>query len=319
MLGVPNLSNKPIGGDYNIRHQSGQWFVTKLSGPVNREQSLQTTKILQQFFFQSGNLNKETFRQVSLVIYELAGQNGITVNLHALAIIHRSTRQIEQLERALMPHPEWPIGPLTSIQKTKDLCSELTHNAPKGAVGVDPNAECFIRHCGKVAELLFVYTQKIQTHFPNFRVDPLEMLMAGYLHDIGRIVAKDDREQACHAIVGSKYLQGLGLERIAMITYAHSLCPEKLSFEEFDGITYEQALPKYWQQILVTYVDCCVDGNGNFVGLTNRLRELKSRYHSAAMDAVVDKTMPRLKIIKRIVTSLINGSYAGNFSEWRFL
>ncbi|MCL4429832.1 MAG: HD domain-containing protein [Chloroflexi bacterium] len=207
----------------------------------------------------------------------------------------------------------------TSIQQASVLCSELTCNAPKGAVGVDPNSEGFARHCSKVSELLFVYTKKIQTHFPNFKADPLEMLMAGYLHDMGRIVAKDDREQTFHAIVGSKYLEGIGLRRIATITYAHSLCPERLSLEAFDGITYEQALPKYWQQILLTYVDCCVDGNGNFVGLTNRLRELKSRYHSAAMDGIVIKAMPRLKIIKRIVTTMIRGNYAGNFSEWLFL
>ena len=54
-----NLFNKPICYDY-VRRQFGRWFATRQSGPINREQNLHITKILQMLFFRPGQFEQST-------------------------------------------------------------------------------------------------------------------------------------------------------------------------------------------------------------------------------------------------------------------
>ncbi|MFH2028469.1 MAG: HD domain-containing protein [Nanoarchaeota archaeon] len=177
--------------------------------------------------------------------------------------------------------------------------------------------ELFLKHTETVANTALELTDRLGHKYPSFPVDPNEMCISGYVHDIGRPIAKNDLEQEFHAIVGPEYLKEQGHERLGIITMAHSICPELVRIKGFQDYRYEDLLPIFWQQVILTYADCIVDGEGNKVDLTKRFADMGSRYTGTPTARALITGFPRIKNMENLLTNAINN--IGDFGEFEFL
>jgi putative nucleotidyltransferase with HDIG domain len=143
---------------------------------------------------------------------------------------------------------------------------------------------------------------------PLFNLDPVELAVAGYFHDIGRCFTKDTNNHIFHEIVGANYFENnaisLGITNtqeeaanIAQYFRSHFVVYEQFTMPEFqqwlqelEEIDSSNLKPKSSAEMLVTYSDL-ININGNRVSFKQRIEDMKTK------DEV--SSNPRLKAIDR--------------------
>jgi len=163
-----------------------------------------------------------------------------------------------------------------------------TLNDPEGLL-VHSRDSAFI-----IGEVLDKVTYNYPEEF-KFTLDRREIEIAAYLHDIGRILQKD---QAFHGLRGAKYIEEEGtrlgisltekhekqLYRIAetirshLVAYEQFLMPEyKEKRKEFENLDPDLLIPTTWNQKFLVYAELS-NVNSRRVSPQERLMELEKRY-----------------------------------------
>jgi predicted AlkP superfamily phosphohydrolase/phosphomutase len=176
-------------------------------------------------------------------------------------------------------------------------------------------------------------TKKILDNYPslNGKIDVKKISLAAGLHDIGRLLKKD---QAFHEIRGYEYIINEGLrsgvadsqeevEEIARMMLPHGSAHEIFVHEhyselrkEFSHINADQLIPRMLSQAIVDYSDM-VNLNGEEVDLKVRIKELIDRSEKnnyPAMDALIDCSKRKI-IIDAKIKSLLQGKLSVEVAE----
>ena len=124
------------------------------------------------------------------------------------------------------------------------------------------------------------------------KLDENEVSLAGGLHDIGRILKKN---QLFNELRGARYIEENGIEngiadnlvdiyRIAQMIRPHFVVSEQFNDEknekekiEFEPIDSRLLIPRTWQEAIVVYAELSNLG-GERVSFIERLNEIKERY-----------------------------------------
>jgi len=124
------------------------------------------------------------------------------------------------------------------------------------------------------------------------KLNEKEVALAGGLHDIGRILRKN---QLFHELRGAKYIEQKGLEkgiadnlidvyRIAQMIRSHFVVSEQFNDEknkqekvEFESLDSRLLIPRTWQEAIIVYAELS-NLNGKRISVQDRIDEIKHRY-----------------------------------------
>ena len=122
---------------------------------------------------------------------------------------------------------------------------------------------------------------------PDYGLNPEEMYVLGFLHDIGYVYTKKN-----HAIAGKKLMQDLGYKHAEFIKF-HEFTPERYIKE-----TGNKDIPR--ELVLLWEADMSVDYLGRRSGFEGRSADIKKRYgeHSHAYQECL-KTIEFIKKYKK--------------------
>ena len=112
------------------------------------------------------------------------------------------------------------------------------------------NPDAYKNHCKFISKIIHDTVKSIKEKNPNINIDPVEMEIAGILHDIGNCISNDTLH---HPIIGSNYLKSLGLERIAKIIKTHNFIKEVVEKTKFRNIHPSDLDVKTWNEALITH------------------------------------------------------------------
>ncbi len=155
---------------------------------------------------------------------------------------------------------------LISKSNAKKLIEKLFSNA-------DPRQHRFksgfLRHSEATYKIAKETAIDIINHNPGLEIDPNEVAIAGYLHDIGRLLSVN---QNFHEIRGALYIKNRGyeagiaenkkdLEGLSGMVISHFIVYEEFldkcypGREEFSNIKASLLLPKSIEQQIIVYSD----------------------------------------------------------------
>lgn len=165
---------------------------------------------------------------------------------------------------------------LISKSDAKRLIEELFSRA-------DPSQHKFKSDFLKHSEATYKIAKKaaidIINNNPGLEIDPGEVAIAGYLHDIGRLLSVN---QSFHEIRGALYLKKKGFKRLSRMIISHFIVYEEFldgnypGREEFSNINASLLLPKSIEQQIIVYSDLS-NLEGSEMNFRERLRHIENR------------------------------------------
>lgn len=185
------------------------------------------------------------------------------------------------------------------------------------------NAESLLDHSEQTAETTRQILKAILKKYPNLPFIQEELVLAAELHDIGRLLKKD---QIFHELRGASYLekQGLtlrvasslaGIYRIAQSIRSHGGVYEAWQNpeyaekrKEFEPLETSLLIPRTWQEAIVAYADICTL-NGKRVDAQERVKEILQRYQDDKQTIQnTKKSVNRLLELEKRVKALEKGA-----------
>jgi len=137
----------------------------------------------------------------------------------------------------------------------------------------------FLRHSEATYEIAKETAIEIINNNPELKIDPGEVAIAGYLHDIGRLLSVN---QSLHEIRGALYLKKKGFEMLSRMIISHFIVYEEFldenypGREEFSNINASLLLPKSIEQQIIVYSDLS-NLEGRKINFRERLKYIENR------------------------------------------
>ena len=184
--------------------------------------------------------------------------------------------------------------------------------------------EVYLSHTNNTYDIAMETADKAILNYPNLeeKLRREEVALAGGLHDIGRLLKKD---QLFHELRGAKFIEEKGLElrfaaslkdayRLAQMFRSHFVVFELFTAEEnkekrteFEMLDSEQLIPKTWQELIIIYSDL-TNENGKIVSVQERIRRIQKRYCSSSFySKVLQRGLPRILKYCEDIEKLVKG------------
>jgi len=179
----------------------------------------------------------------------------------------------------------------------------------------------FLRHSEVTFKIAKETTVDVINHSPNLQIYPYEVAIAGYLHDIGRLL---NVNQNFHEIRGALYIKNRGyeegiagnkgeLERLSMMIMPHFIVYEEFldkkfpGREEFSSIKPPLLLPKSIGQKIIVYSDLS-NLDGREMNFRERLKYIQNKRRDCfQFMRAFEKGEPRISKVCEEIERLLGG------------
>jgi len=203
---------------------------------------------------------------------------------------------------------------IETIEEAEALLEDLIKQVPDYRITDGFDIGLLRKHSKGVSKVAKQTTKEIRQNYDNFNVDPVEMGIAGMLHDVGKCLSDDF---LIHAIVGGEYLELQGLHQIARNIRTHFTIREVLQIQESRGLNPDDFTPKTWNELVIIYADLhyYVDR----ISFEERINDLLIRRTGDGKQSII-MAVNRLWGIDSDIEELRNGTYnTDKLNKYSFL
>lgn len=157
------------------------------------------------------------------------------------------------------------------IQSPSDALKFLDKKAKESSF--IKNKEGFRNHAIFMSTIIQDTVGKTRINNPSVKIDEVEMMKAGILHDIGSCISNDSLH---HSITGAKYLEEIGLSRISKIIKTHNFIKEIVGETGYKGINPSDLDIKTWNEALITHASM-ICGKNEIISFDEKLKRQRSK------------------------------------------